>query len=73
MPQYKYICVSIEGVITQIAIQSSIKGYTEGILQTFYPDESEYKNWTKKQNQDWVLQNNKRMKAICKFLNDNNL
>lgn len=73
MPQPKYICVTVNGIILQIAKPKEIKGYTEGILESFLPDDSELDNWTEKESEDWTLSNNKRMKAICEFLNKNDL
>lgn len=67
----KYTTVKIGGIITQIALKSEIKGYTEGIIEIFFPDDSE--NWNSKQSKKWITENNNRMKAICDFLNENNL
>lgn len=66
----KYTTVKISNIIIQIAKQTEIKGYTEGILEVFLPDEN---IMTAKQEKQWIKDNNKRMKAICKFLNDNDL
>lgn len=65
----KYITQSISGIITQIAKPTKIKGYTEGVIESFLPDEG----LTPSQEKEWIKENNKRMNAICKFLNDNNL
>ena len=73
MPQPKYTCVTVNGIILQVAKKTEIKGYTEGVLEAFLPDDSELERWGEKESEDWTLANNKRMKAICKFLNDNNL
>lgn len=65
----KYVTVEISGIITTIG--KEIKpNYTEGLIEVFLPDETKM---TAKQEQEWTKENNKRMKAICKFLNDNNL
>lgn len=69
----KYITVSISNIITQIAKKTKVNGYTEGVIEVLFPDDSELKKWTDKQREAWERGNNKRMKAICKFLNDNNL
>lgn len=69
----KYTLVKISGVATSIAKPTEVKGYTVSILETVFPDDSEMDVWSKKQSSDWVKQNNKRMEAICKFLNENNL
>jgi len=65
----KYITVEISGIVTQIAKEIQ-PGYTEGVIEAFLPDENQL---TKKQEREWIAENNKRMKAICKFLNENNL
>lgn len=69
----KYITVEISGVITQIANETDIYGYTVGIIEIFFPDDKEINGWSKKQEKDWILQNNKRMNAICDFLNEKQL
>ena len=69
----KYVTTKISGVINQIAKETEIKGYTEGILEIFFPDDDVIENWTEKENEDWITTNNLRMIAICKFLNENNL
>jgi hypothetical protein len=66
----KYTTVEISGIVTQIAKVTDIKGYTEGILECFLPEENEL---TDEQTDKWVKDNNKRMRAICHFLNKNNL
>ena len=67
----KYTTVEISGVITQIALKTEIEGYTEGIIEIFFPDNIE--KWSNKKSNKWIAENNKRMNAICKFLNENNL
>lgn len=69
----KYVTVEISGIITQIAKSTEIKGYTEGILECFLPDNDTTQEMTEPENNKWIRENNKRMKAICKFLNDSNL
>ena len=66
----KYVTVEISGIVTQIRQHLGAVGYTEGVIEIFFPDEGEL---TKKQEREWIAENNKRMKAICKFLNENNL
>lgn len=75
MPQPKYICVSIGNIITQIAKQTETKNYTEGVLGSYLPDIDEVlpDKELKKEAKRWTKENNRRMIAICKFLNDNNL
>lgn len=67
----KYTIVEISGVITQIALKTEIEGYTEGVMEIFFPDDVE--KWSTKKSNKWIAENNKRMKAICKFLNENSL
>jgi len=69
----KYICIKTTGVIGRIAIETDIPGYTEGILEPFFPSEEELETWNKIKQKEWIKQNNKRMRAICKFLNENDL
>ena len=66
----KYVTVEIHGIITQIAKKLE-PGFTEGVIEIFFPDDDV--KLTKKQQNAWIAENNKRMKAICKFLNENNL
>lgn len=66
-----YIFISIGGIVTQIAKKTEVLRYTEGVLECFLPDNPE--SMTPKEQKDWISANNKRMEAICKFLNDNNL
>ena len=68
----KYVTVEIReiGIITQIAKKMG-PGYTKGVIEIFFPDDDV--KLTKKQQNAWIAENNKRMKAICKFLNENNL
>lgn len=67
----KYTTVEISGIITQIALTKDIEGYTEGVLECFFPDDIEI--WSIKAKDEWIYENNLRMNAICKFLNDNQL
>jgi hypothetical protein len=71
----KYVTVEISGIVTQIAKPTDIKGYTEGVMECFLPDEQQMQHWDAegKQEAKWIKENNKRMNAICKFLNDNDL
>lgn len=66
----KYVTVEISGIVTQIAKKLK-PGYTEGVIEIFFPDDDV--KLTKNQQNAWIAENNKRMKAICKFLNENNL
>jgi hypothetical protein len=69
----KYVTVEISGVINQIAKEPDVKGYTEGVLECFMPDGKEIRKLSKKQTALWIKENNNRMNAICKFLNENDL
>ena len=68
----EYTTVEISGIITQIAKEIKVEGmpygtkYTEAIMDIFFPDDN-------KTGKKWILENNKRMIAICKFLNENDL
>ncbi len=66
----KYTTVRVSNIITQIAEETDIIGYTKGVMEVFLPDTNDM---TDKQVSLWIKQNNKRMRAICKFLNDNQL
>ena len=66
----KYVTVEISGIVTQIAKKLE-PGFTKGVIEIFFPDDDV--KLTKKQQNAWIAENNKRMKAICKFLNENNL
>ena len=66
----KYVTTKILGIITQIAKETEVKGYTVGILEVFLPDENEL---TKQETLVWIEDNNKRMIAICDFLNTKEL
>jgi len=69
----KYTIVKISGIITQIAKKTEVNGYSVGLLECFLPDDDEMKNWSQKQINEWITNNNKRMEAICKLLNDKQL
>ena len=66
----KYVTTEVSGIIIQIAKPTDIPGYTEGVIEVFLPDETKM---TDAESRKWINENNKRMTAICKFLNDNNL
>lgn len=65
----KYTTIKLAGVITRIAVKTETEGYTEGILETFYPSDEQIANMTNKELNDWIATNNKRMELICDFLN----
>lgn len=66
----KYVTTKISGIITQIAKETDIRGYTEGVLEVFLLDEEKM---TDKESREWIKKNNFRMERICSFLNENNL
>ena len=64
----KYTTFTMPGnIITRVGIAKEL-GYFESVIECFLPDEGT----SKKDIEKWVRENNIRMKAICKFLNDNN-
>ena len=69
----KYIPVTVSGIITQVAKRTEVKGYSEGILETFLPTDEELDKMNDAEETDWIKKNNIRMNAIIKFLNENNL
>lgn len=66
----KYTTVMVSGIITQIAKNTEIKGYTEGVLEAFLPDEN---SMDESEINVWIEENNVRMTKICKFLNTHDL
>jgi hypothetical protein len=69
----KYILTTIAGIHTSIALTTDTSGYSIGVLEVFFPDEEEVKKWKAKDERKWISENNKRMEAICDFLNEKNL
>lgn len=63
----KYILIKFSSIIIQISKQTQINN-TEIILEATLPD---IKNYMLQKR--WIKESNKRMKAICKFLNENDL
>ena len=55
----KYTTVKISGIITQIALKTEIEGYTEGIIEIFFPDDID--KWSGKKQSEWIKENNKRI------------
>jgi len=72
MSKEKYTIVTIGGVHNSIAKKTKIKGYTIRVLEIFYPTHEELESWSEKKAQKWISENNKRMEAICNFLNNKN-
>lgn len=68
-----YSTVKINGVIISIGKITDIRGYTETIIEAFLPSNIELEKMKPKQINKWTVLNNRRMEAICKFLNENNL
>ena len=68
-----YYCEKIGNIINRISVKTEIDGYTEGIIEPFFPSRDELEQWNNKQHSAWIKVNNKRMEAICKFLNENEL
>lgn len=66
----KYMTVELGGVITQIVEKATPGDHVVKVMEVFFP---EYEEWTPEQSEAWIKKNNKRMKAICKFLNRKNL
>jgi hypothetical protein len=68
----KYTVIYVSGVATRVAIPIS-PGYSEGVIEPFFPSDEELLKMNRKQVREWTQKNNRRMRAICKFLNENNL
>ena len=64
-----YTTVEISGVIVRIAKRTNTDGYTVGVIESMLPSEEEMEEWTKSKIAEWTLDNNKRMIALCDFLN----
>ena len=69
----KYTTVTISGIHTQIAMNTNTKGYSVGVMEVFLPTDEEMKGWSDKKTGKWIAENNKRMEAICNFLNGSGL
>lgn len=63
----KYKLVTINGIHTKIAKKTDVEGYTEGIMEIFFPDKPD--TMSIKAQREWTKENNERMIAICDFLN----
>lgn len=68
-----YVLVTVSGIHTQVAMTTYIEGYTIGVIYCLLPNEDEIREMTEEQIKKWTIANNKRMKAICKLLNDKKL
>jgi hypothetical protein len=71
----KYTIDYISGVATRIGIEipGRFGKYTSGVLEPFFPSDKELLNWSRKEVREWTKKNNKMLKAVCKFLNENKL
>lgn len=69
----KYTTVEVSGVIISIAKTTDIPCYTETILEPMLPTDEELDKMSDNQQYKWTAENNKRMRAICDFLNKSNL
>lgn len=69
----KYITLKISGIITQVAVKTDTPAYTIGVIEAMMPSDEELTNMSQKQCNQWAKVNNEMMKAICKFMNDNNI
>jgi len=67
----KYKVIYITGIATQIGHSTEIKGYTVGVFYSHIPSNEEAEAMGNKACKEWIRENNKRMRAICKFLNEN--
>lgn len=67
----KYTTVKISSIITSIGKSKKVKGgtMTENIIYCNLPEDG----ISEKQANKWIEENNKRMTAICNFMNENNL
>ena len=65
----KYTTVKLQGVITRIVTKTDTSGYTVGVLEPFFPSDTDLLIWTEKQHREWIKKNNKMMTDICDFLN----
>lgn len=68
----KYKVEYIMGIANRISVSTDVDGYTIGVLEPFFPTAEEVEDWTTKQHIEWTKQNNKRLRAICNFLNRSN-
>jgi hypothetical protein len=67
----KYSTQKVSGIIIGIGLNTEVIGYTETVLESFLPSDDELKKMSEKQVTKWTIRNNKRMEAICTFLNNN--
>ena len=73
MKKQKYATKAISSIITQIVMKTDVPGYTIGVIESFIPTDEEIAKMSTKETRMWITTNNKRMKAICKLMNEQNL
>ena len=69
----KYTCCKIDKLINRIDLKTETPGYTNGVLEIFYSSDEELLTWSRKEVKEWTRANNKRMRRICKLLNEEKL
>lgn len=65
----KYEALTLRGAIVLI-IENLDGEFKRGIVEPILP---EMEGWTRKRRESWIRTNNKRMRAICKLLNEKGL
>lgn len=63
----KYKVIYQGNIATRIAIEIDVKGYTEGVLEPFFP---EFDEMTPTEKHLWVVENNRFIKRVCQLLNE---
>jgi hypothetical protein len=43
------------------------------VIESFLPDDDELEKMSEQEEAGWIIENNRRMSAICQFLNDEKL
>ena len=69
----KYITVRVSGIVTRVAEKTPNSAHVIGVIDAVIPSDIELDTWSEQKQNEWINQNNKRMRAICKLLNDKNL
>ena len=65
----KYKVITISGIHMKIGFETDKAGYSESIIECNLPTDEEMENWSEKKVDEWIKENNERMKSICDFLN----
>lgn len=69
-----YIVVKASGVAIAIGLEDTeIEGFCETVLESFLPEDNELLKWDDEKVEKFIAENNTRMEAICKFLNEKQL